>query len=350
MSACRSVAAVVLIAGVCLGGPRSAAAAHFWLSTLASGSAGPEAVSLSRDAGQTVTLYVWGRPTPGRQVRGMSLNVVASDAGVDFVDGSYVTYNTIDVSNDRFEFVTDSSTTPDLNSEWSEAAAAVIPDSLTGINGATVAATTGVRGFGPTCSDGEMNCEIASDGDPAWLIAQFDVKALTAGETIDLRLQIGVNGFVEWTPAAGDYDMTGEVDAADHTVWVDSYGSTTLLAADGNDDGVVNAADYSVWRDHEGELAVVGLAEDTDVRFGVDAGAGVEPLHNAGSSLAVPPGDRETNLPGDDPDATITITSPATSVPEPGASLMAGAALALLARGRGTASGRGIRNRGRGPT
>jgi hypothetical protein len=57
------------------------------------------------------------------------------------------------------------------------------------------------------------------------------------------------------TPVAtlpGDYDLDGDVDVFDYTVWKADFGGTGLQNADGNGDGVVNAADYTFWRDHFG--------------------------------------------------------------------------------------------------
>ncbi len=51
---------------------------------------------------------------------------------------------------------------------------------------------------------------------------------------------------------AGDYDASGEVDAADRDRWLAAFGSRDELLADGNQDGVVDAADYSLWRDNIG--------------------------------------------------------------------------------------------------
>lgn len=47
----------------------------------------------------------------------------------------------------------------------------------------------------------------------------------------------------------GDYDIDGDVDAADYTLFRDTFASTTDLRADGNQDGVVSVADYTIWRD-----------------------------------------------------------------------------------------------------
>ncbi|MCA9187214.1 MAG: hypothetical protein R3E01_11090 [Pirellulaceae bacterium] len=56
---------------------------------------------------------------------------------------------------------------------------------------------------------------------------------------------------------AGDYNMNGTVDAADYTVWKDSFGSTSDLAADGNGNGEIDAADYTIWKDNFGNTGAV---------------------------------------------------------------------------------------------
>jgi hypothetical protein len=55
---------------------------------------------------------------------------------------------------------------------------------------------------------------------------------------------------------AGDYNFDGLIDAADYSVWRDSFGSTTALAADGDGSRQIDAGDYDVWKHHFGETAV----------------------------------------------------------------------------------------------
>ncbi|MEM6855626.1 MAG: hypothetical protein AAF593_14560, partial [Planctomycetota bacterium] len=89
--------------------------------------------------------------------------------------------------------------------------------------------------FGPLLSplqDGEFNVFLSDDHAIDFATLTLDIAAVVA--------------------LAGDYNLNGEVDAADYTVWADSFGSTTDLAADGNGDGVVDAADYTIWADNFG--------------------------------------------------------------------------------------------------
>lgn len=58
----------------------------------------------------------------------------------------------------------------------------------------------------------------------------------------------------------GDYDGSGDVNAADYAVWKSAYG-TNDPHADGNLDGIVDAVDYTVWRNHLGlSLGAGGIA------------------------------------------------------------------------------------------
>ncbi|MEN1679627.1 MAG: hypothetical protein AAGJ46_08535 [Planctomycetota bacterium] len=51
---------------------------------------------------------------------------------------------------------------------------------------------------------------------------------------------------------AADFNGDGVVDAADFTVWRDSFGSTTDLSADADGDGVIGVGDHAIWRDSFG--------------------------------------------------------------------------------------------------
>jgi hypothetical protein len=319
-----TAALIALLASPGLG----AVSAHFWLSTSALATPGPSNAIVGPVLGATTRLYVWGRPTDGRQFEAVSLNVIADGSEIDFVDGSYLFYNQADIATDRFEYVVDSTTTPTLGSEYNafELGLGGVTDGLYGLNGFNLTATA-PRGPGPVCAAAEIGCVVAGDGDSAWLIASFEVAAIDAG-VAHLHLQIGDRGVVERTLASGDYDLLGNVDEPDYAVWAAGYGATAIHAADGNLDGVVNAADYTIWRDHVGGLSQIHSATQTTVRFGEDLAGLDEPAHNALT-------DRDLNLPGDDADATFTIAAPALSIPEPATALMVAAALIPLIRKRG---------------
>lgn len=48
----------------------------------------------------------------------------------------------------------------------------------------------------------------------------------------------------------GDFNLDGQVDSADYTIWQDTQGSTTDLRADANGDGRVDQADYDLWKEN----------------------------------------------------------------------------------------------------
>ena len=59
---------------------------------------------------------------------------------------------------------------------------------------------------------------------------------------------------------AGDYNRDGRVDAADYTVWRDSFGQQIAIGtgadgagSGGTPDGVVDDFDYECWKAHFGE-------------------------------------------------------------------------------------------------
>ena len=62
-----------------------------------------------------------------------------------------------------------------------------------------------------------------------------------------------IDNFVIRDGLLGDYDLDGDVDLADFTVWKQSLNSSVATPgyfADGNNSGGVDAADFTVWRDN----------------------------------------------------------------------------------------------------
>ena len=93
-------------------------------------------------------------------------------------------------------------------------------------------------------------------GDNAtWLRPTYDVKYQVTIDNVKIAgmpqsFSYSVTVFDPNT-TPGDYNGDHLVDAADYSVWRDSFGQTgSGLAADGNGNGMVDAADYTVWRDN----------------------------------------------------------------------------------------------------
>lgn len=75
----------------------------------------------------------------------------------------------------------------------------------------------------------------------------------------------GASGVAIWSeevvPVPGDYNHNGTVDAADYTVWRNSYGQTgSGLDADGDGNEQIDEGDYTVWKMHFGESSGSGAS------------------------------------------------------------------------------------------
>ncbi|MFO0789330.1 MAG: PEP-CTERM sorting domain-containing protein [Pirellulales bacterium] len=119
------------------------------------------------------------------------------------------------------------------------------------VNGTQVANT----GF----VDGAFHLDNFTDADISTFAAAGDPVSQSAGSTA------WFDNLVVRDAAYGDYDIDGDIDAADFTRWRQTFGTAVTPAgngADGNRNGVVDAADYVIWRNAvgAGPAAGAGLA------------------------------------------------------------------------------------------
>ena len=158
-----------------------AAPAHFWLSDDAVSPAGPNVVTnINIQQGTIGTLHVWGRPETGKKLRNLSLNLVALQAGIDFIDSSIAVHNDAGGGVQRYEYTSDALSIPALQSEESLFQVQVNgqPDAIESMQGYSIlASSASIKGVGDQCVGGETGCVLAGDGLPAWLIASVDYHA-----------------------------------------------------------------------------------------------------------------------------------------------------------------------------
>ena len=67
----------------------------------------------------------------------------------------------------------------------------------------------------------------------------------------------------------GDYNGNGHVDAADYTIWRDTFGHVAMpfgAGADGDADGAIDVSDYEVWKSHFGGESVSGAVPEPATR------------------------------------------------------------------------------------
>lgn len=312
--------AVVLSVFLALMSHKSLAApAHFWLSDEGVSPDGPNvAANISIEEGTVGTLYIWGRPESGKKLRNISLNLVALQAGIDFIDSSITMHNDAGGGIQRYEYTSDNGSSPALESEETFFQVDTLgqADSIELLQGYSLSASAAnVKGVGNQCVDAETGCVLAGDGLPAWLIATVDYNAIVGGPVTSVHLQIGEHGINHESLVSGDYDLNGVVDNDDLTEVQTNFSSTTNLWPDGNGNGRVDAADYTIWQDNLGSVSAFEAASLTSVRFGADTVDGSdEPIYDAAT-------DRDVTLAKDDPDAIITMFTPLqaaqAAVPEP---------------------------------
>lgn len=314
-----------------------AAPAHFWITDDNVTPHGPDvATNISITEGQVGSLYVWARPETGKKLRNISLNLVAMQSGVDFIDGTYTIHNDAGGGLARYEYTSDSSSAPAVNSEESlfDVRFNFQNDAIEDLQGFSISdSSPSFRGVGGACVGAETGCVVAGDDQAAWLIASVDYNAVIGGPVTELHLQVGLHGISHESLVPGDYDYNGVVDLDDFNEVQNNFSSTTNLWADGSGNGRVDAADFTIWQDNLGSISTFESASLTSVRFGADTDDGMpEPIYNGLS-------DREVTLAMDDPDATITINpagpvQAASTVPEPSSLLLFGCGILLAASRR----------------
>lgn len=88
--------------------------------------------------------------------------------------------------------------------------------------------------------------------------ANLSLPSLAGG--LQWRTQLSSNTFSLLVGLAGDFNSDGQVDAADYTLWRDSFGQSVAAGsgADANFDGQISHADYDIWKSRFGTVATTG--------------------------------------------------------------------------------------------
>jgi hypothetical protein len=220
MKLCHIFIAASAVAGV-FPTSGSAAPAKFWLSYSSVDPASLAAPAVTGIENGTRYLYIWAQPeTVGageyhvtenrfRTMHNFSLDLVtdvpgdASDAVVDFVDGSFKVYNPLLDGKYRFQFVYDSHTT---TGPLLSAGSAL--DGIEGMQGFSVSpgSANGI-GHSPNypsagCHPSDPYCAATPQQSPAWLVASVGVRTTAPSGLSKIHLQIGENGMSYGTTQA----------------------------------------------------------------------------------------------------------------------------------------------------
>lgn len=138
----------------------------------------------------------------------------------------------------------------------------VVPDAMMTTNQALIDGTLLVRLvdsggglFVPTVGD---TFQIVSAGTRSGTFATEDLPKVAGGRGLSWQVHYNPGDVTLELAFAltGDYNGNGLVDAADYSVWRDSYGQMGAgLAADGDGDQVIDDDDFDVWKSQFGQVA-----------------------------------------------------------------------------------------------
>jgi hypothetical protein len=239
-----------------------------------------------------------------RTLRNFSLDVVATEPILDFVDGTFELYNPQLDGNFRYEFMSDSLTPisnvsgPLVSDELEADVIAGTPDAIKGLQAFSIA-STGIAGLGHSpshpldgCHPADPFCAPATDGSPAWLVGSLAVKTLASTGSAQLFLQIGANGMNYQGDSMQVPAVTFGINAAGpgptYDARVVSQRGITLagddpdatinavaaIEGDFNGDAVIDAADYVVWRNGLGTTHTPAQYDLWRAKFGTSAASG----------------------------------------------------------------------------
>jgi GH35 family endo-1,4-beta-xylanase len=95
--------------------------------------------------------------------------------------------------------------------------------------------------------DTDLTATVGADGtiDFRGFFGEYDVTISDKSYEFELAKGDSRNSLVI---APGDYNADGMVDAADYTIWRDTFGSTDDLRADGNGNESIDEGDYTIWK------------------------------------------------------------------------------------------------------
>ncbi len=216
--------------------------AHFWISTSNVLPDGPEAPSIPGVEGSLRYLHIWAQPAtvddgpysgtnPFKTLKNFSLNLVASDSAIEFVDSSIVVYNPqLDATTKRFQEINDFSQGLISSTQ--------LPDRIDGLQGFSITGGSAFAGIGPTCHPNDPYCAETSTGAPAWLIGSVASRTIASSGTADYFLRVGSNGMNHGSEGSAQTFVVFGFDAAGEPVYNAGSQRDETQAGDNADFGI----------------------------------------------------------------------------------------------------------------